>query len=212
MQQNRVYPLIALALALFFPLFIFRRIGPIDFWWWLSGNILLLSGLIFRTDTEYRRRIRADLGKSLPRWIAWGFISAFLLYLVFWIGNFVSRELFTFAGSGINHVYDFRQNADSARIVILMLLIIGPGEEIIWRGFIQHHFTRRFSPLTALIISTVLYTAIHLGSLNIMLILAALVCGAFWGILYERFQSIPLNVISHTVWDLLVFIIFPFSG
>jgi len=212
MSRNRFYFFIALALALFFPLFIFRRIGPFDFWWWLSANILLLTGLIFRIDTDYWRRIRVDLGKSLPRWIAWGFLSALLLYLAFWIGNFVSRELFTFAGPGINHVYDFRQNASSARIVILMLLIIGPGEELIWRGFIQHHFARRYPPLTAFLISTFLYTAIHLGSLNFMLILAALVCGAFWGILYGRFQSIVLNVVSHTVWDVLVFVIFPFSG
>jgi hypothetical protein len=43
-----------------------------------------------------------------------------------------------------------------------------------------------------------------------MLILAAAVCGVFWGWLYLRFRSPLLNVVSHAVWDLLVFVILPF--
>ena len=44
-----------------------------------------------------------------------------------------------------------------------------------------------------------------------MLLLAALVCGVFWGWLYIRFDSILLNAVSHTAWDVAVFLIFPFS-
>jgi membrane protease YdiL (CAAX protease family) len=43
-----------------------------------------------------------------------------------------------------------------------------------------------------------------------MLILAAAVCGVFWGGLYLRFRSPLLNIVSHTLWDLLVFVILPF--
>jgi membrane protease YdiL (CAAX protease family) len=45
---------------------------------------------------------------------------------------------------------------------------------------------------------------------NPMIILAAAVCGIFWGGLYLRFRSPVLNAVSHTVWDLLVFVILPF--
>ena len=52
----------------------------------------------------------------------------------------------------------------------------------------------------------------YLASGNIMLLLAAGVCGLFWGFLYLRTGSILLNVISHTVWDVAIFLIFPVSG
>ena len=40
---------------------------------------------------------------------------------------------------------------------------------------------------------------------------AALVCGAVWGGLYYRFKSPLLNVVSHTAWDVAVFLLFPFT-
>jgi len=42
-------------------------------------------------------------------------------------------------------------------------------------------------------------------------VLAAALCGVFWGYLYLRLRSVWLNVISHLVWDLAVFMFFPFS-
>lgn len=47
---------------------------------------------------------------------------------------------------------------------------------------------------------------------NPVLLLAALVCGLFWGLLYHFTKSLPLVVISHTAWDLLVFLVFPLGG
>ena len=45
-----------------------------------------------------------------------------------------------------------------------------------------------------------------------MLVLAAMVCGIFWGLLYLRFESPLINMVSHTVWDIAVFIVFPFAA
>jgi hypothetical protein len=50
-----------------------------------------------------------------------------------------------------------------------------------------------------------------LTSGNPVLVLAALVCGLWWGYQYLRFNSLLSNVISHLFWDLLVFIILPFG-
>jgi membrane protease YdiL (CAAX protease family) len=44
-----------------------------------------------------------------------------------------------------------------------------------------------------------------------MLILAALVCGIFWGSLFLKYRSPLMLIVSHTLWDLLVFIVLPFS-
>ncbi len=44
-----------------------------------------------------------------------------------------------------------------------------------------------------------------------MLVLAAAAAGLFWGFLYYRFGSVLLNAVSHTLWDLLIFLILPLA-
>jgi hypothetical protein len=62
------------------------------------------------------------------------------------------------------------------------------------------------------IFATVLYTVVHIATGNMVLVLAALICGLFWGWLYMRYQSMLINVISHTVWDIGVFLLLPFTA
>jgi len=50
---------------------------------------------------------------------------------------------------------------------------------------------------------------VHLTTGNPLLIGAALVAGLFWGGLYLWQGSILTIVVSHTLWDILVFLIFP---
>ena len=195
----------------FMPLFIFQRIGPFDFWWWMSANLFVLLIAASRIDTGYRELLAGDLMEGKIFKITVGLISAFLLYGVFYAGNVLSRELFHFAGREIGNVYAFRGDASPARIALLMTLVIGPGEELIWRGFVQRHLAGRFGDIRGLVFATLFYTGVHLFTGNIMLVLAALTCGAFWGVLYMKTGSMLVNCISHTAWDLAVFILFPFS-
>lgn len=199
------------SILLFLPLFILRGIGPFDFWWGLSFNLLLLIGIAVKIDPSFRRSILTDLRAGIPRKIALGFLSAAALYFIFFAGNIFSRELFPFAASNIAAVYDFKTGAAPARVWILMTLVIGPGEEIFWRGYLQRALSLRFGPTNGWLLATALYAGVHLAAGNVMLVVAALVCGLAWGWLYLRFGSILLNAISHTVWDVAVFLLFPFG-
>ena len=91
-----------------------------------------------------------------------------------------------------------------------MIFVIGPGEEIFWRASLQRLCMDRWGDAPGWFISVALYSLVHLGSGNLMLVLAAAVCGLFWGWLYRRYRSIILVAVSHTIWDILVFIIAPF--
>jgi len=62
----------------------------------------------------------------------------------------------------------------------------------------------------AFLISALLYTGVDILTMNFMLIIASLVCGLFWGYLYQRDKSIYPVIISHAVWDLTAFVILPF--
>lgn len=201
-----------LALSLFIPLFITRGIGEFDFWWWMAGNIAILLTMTAALDRGWRDEISSDLRERVIQKIGIGVLSALGLYVVFYTGNTVSRMLFTFAGSGIENVYAFKENVPLVRMALLMVCVIGPGEELFWRGFLQRRLQVEKGPFQGFLLATLLYTAVHLVSGNIMLVIAAAICGVFWGFLYLRAGSLLLNVISHTVWDVAIFLLFPVSG
>ena len=200
----------ALAAVLFIALFRLRRLGPLDFWAWLALDIVIVVGMSFIVDRGYFERLREDLRSALLRKAALGVASAAVLYAVFAVGHIVALRIFPFAASGISNVYALKAGVPTLRVVLLIGLIIGPGEELFWRGFLQEQTGRTTRRTFGFALTALLYTAVHLASGNIMLVLAAAVCGVFWGWLYLRFRSPVLNVVSHTLWDLMVFVLFPF--
>lgn len=214
MLQNKssklFFPVTILAILMFLPLFVIQKIGPLDFWWWMSANLIILISLGALTDKLFVKRIGADLKQRLFNKILWGLLSAGLLYLIFWLGNFLIRWILDFAGEDISNVYAFKGNASKLRIGLLMLLIIGPGEELFWRSYMQGNLMQRYGKLTGFILATLVYTLIHIATGNLVLILAALAGGVFWGWLYMKYQSITINAISHIAWDISVFLLFPF--
>ena len=203
--------IITLSLIFFIPLFVFREIGAFDFWWWMSANIIVMISLAILMDPEYLNILKHDFRNKTWRKIIYGILSAAILYLVFWIGNYLSRRWFGFAGEGIQNVYEFKGDAAFYRILVLMALIIGPGEEIFWRGILQRWLGNRFGQFSGFMAATLIYTGVHVFSFNPMLILAAFVAGMFWGFMYYRYKSLLANVVSHTLWDVAVFLVFPFS-
>ncbi len=211
-SNSKLVLITALAALIFSPLFIFRSIGPFDFWYWMSTNLIVVISLGLITDPSYRRMLRDDISGKIPYKIIIGFASAAVLYLVFYLGNMLSRMWFDFAGEGIANVYAFKGDAEAIRIGLLMLLVIGPGEELFWRGFLQRHFAARFGPWAGFLLGTLIYTGVHVFTGNLMLIVAALVAGLFWGWMYLRYRSMVMNVVSHTVWDIAVFLILPFMA
>ena len=198
------------AACLFIALFRFRRLGPLDFWAGLSAAVALITVLAFVVDKGYGRRLGDDLRTGLVRKAVIGVASAAVLYGVFAAGREAAVAVFPFAAGGIGRVYALGSGAPVVRLVLLIGLVIGPGEELFWRGFFQERAAAGTTRKSGFALTSLLYTSVHLASANPMLILAAAVCGLFWGWLYDRFRSPLLNVVSHTLWDLAVFVVFPF--
>lgn len=209
--MNRSWIIIFSALILYTPLFIFKSVGPVDFWLWMTLIVTVLLALMIILDWAWPGWCARNIKTHFFRTTGIGLLAAATLYAIFYAGNEFSRILFPFASGNIQDVYLLKQGASVWRIGLLISLLIGPAEELIWRTFVQEKLSRHMTGLKAGLVTTFFYTAIHFGSGNVMLILAALVCGLFWGALYFRFKSVWANVISHTIWDLAVFLIFPFE-
>jgi len=177
-----------------------------------AGGLALAVILLY---SDIRTQLLGDrsrgAGDRTKTWKALGIgiISAFILYGIFWAGNILAQRLFGFAASDIESVYDFKSGTPVWIIGLLIACIIGPAEEIFWRGFVQSRISMKMHKW-GWILAAFIYAGVHLASVNVMLVLAALICGLFWGWLYHRFQSLHLNIISHVVWDLMVFLLLPF--
>ncbi len=200
-----------LAVLSFSVMFIFRQVGQFDFWWWMSSNLVVILSLTFAFDKENFHQLKLDLASSFGSKVLKGLFFALILFIVFYFGNILIRYLIAAAGEGIAQVYGFKQEAPAWRIALLMLLIIGPGEELFWRGFLQRRLQLKLGLNAGFLLATVLYTAVHFFTGNMVLVLAALTCGLFWGWLYKKYNSMTINIVSHTVWDILVFILLPFN-
>lgn len=138
-----------------------------------------------------------------------GLASAAVLYVVFYFGDFFSSLLFDFAKEQVGNIYQMKEGENPLFLSLLLVFLVGPAEEIFWRGYVQRTLGPKYGEWTALIVTTLIYTLVHIWSFNFMLIMAAMVCGAFWGLLYKYNKNLVTLIISHAVWDVSVFILFP---
>ena len=161
-----------------------------------------------------------------------GIVAAAALYLAFWIGHYLSTLILPFAGSQIDSIYSIKAGQNPLLVGVLLVCIIGPAEEVFWRGFVQYRLNRWWqgrkglkdgvimyngfkiashSAVIGFILTAALYAAVHMPSMNLMLIAASALCGGFWGLLFGMTRSLWPCIISHALWDVTIFIIFPIS-
>jgi len=204
---KKIMPAIIIAAILWFFMFSPWTKDYLNFWVGMSvsAGILSLMGLYIQ-----RKNLKELFDFKLSH-IYIGIASAIALYLIFYIGNYISKIIFPFAPTEVNNIYNNKVQANYIIISLLLLFWIGPAEEIFWRGFVQYNFLKKYSALTSLITSSIIYSLVHIWSFNFMLVMAALVCGLFWGYLFNRYRSIIPVLVSHSIWDFLIFILIPIS-
>ena len=178
----------------------------VSFWWMMTGSALTLTILSSFVNPKWWKRVNWSTSNILM-----GIAIAIALWGVFWIGDKVSSWMFpTFARPQVNLIYVMKAGESPLLLSVLLLFLIGPAEEIFWRGYVQERLSRRFSPNLGFLIATACYTLVHIASFNFMLIMASLVCGISWGGLYRLFpHRFSAIILSHALWDVAVFIWFP---
>ncbi|MCL4426706.1 MAG: lysostaphin resistance A-like protein [Firmicutes bacterium] len=176
----------------------------VNFWAGMSLATFLLAALAV---LDRRRRLRLDFKASS---LFWASAIILALYLIFWVGNWLVATFLGQLAPQIGDIYGLKHQGRDLFIALGLLFVIGPGEEIFWRGYLQESLMERWGPATGYFLATALYTLVHLWSGNFMLVLAAGVAGAAWGLVYWRFRNLWPGIISHAVWDVLAFVILPY--
>ena len=205
---------IALAFVLWTLMFSPWTASFIPFWPTMCVSALILSTLAFlfteRTPREPKTDNKVQILRLWMENILIGIAIAAVLWGVFWVGDKVSQWMFpSFARTQVNSIYGMKTDINPWLLSCLLLFLIGPAEELFWRGYVQKALMKRWN-IWGAVLAIALYALVHLFSLNFMLIMAALVCGVVWGGLFYLFpRRFPALVISHALWDAAVFVWFP---
>ena len=208
MKKDRFRPMVVLTTILLATLFWFVTfyLTWSIFWIKISFSAASLAALSLLLRPVPREKLAFN-----TRAIIIGLISAAILYFIFWSGKAISTALFPSAGQQIGGIYDKGTGTPMWVIALLLFFITGPCEELYWRGYLQDNLMKRFGPWQGWVLATTIYAGVHIWSFNFMLIGAAAVAGAFWGVMYWRLKNLGPVIISHSVWSMVIFAVFPMS-
>jgi len=197
---------ILIAFCLWFVMFSPWTSSYLNFWVSMLFSASILLFMSFTLKKDWKNEFRFNWKSILL-----GVVSTGLLWLIFYIGNYISTLLFDFAKPQISSIYSLRDGTKSVFIASELFLVVGPAEVIFWQGLVQSKMMEEIGDLKGFILTTLIYSIVHIFSFNFMLVMAAMVCGAFWGFMYMIFKPrnlVPL-LISHALWDVMVFIVLP---
>ncbi len=227
---------ILVAALLWFSMFSPWTAPYLNFWIAMSASAVILVSLSAKSTEKLLGKGEITLRNTLI-----GVVSATMLWGIFWIGNLLATRWFGFAGTQIAGIYAMKEGSAPVMIALLLLLLIGPAEEVFWRGYIQNFISEIFyrhvgykqivsgpdtetcdterrntckaatfvRSLIPVALTAIVYSLAHIWSFNFMLVMAALVCGVFWGLQYRIHHNLWSLIVSHALWDAAVFIVFP---
>lgn len=92
---------------------------------------------------------------------------------------------------------------------LLLIFIIAVGEEIFWRGYVQQYLKLYMKPSLSILATSFLFAISLAISGFIPGVFAAIVVGLILGALYEWKKSLPLIIVAHIVFVILLFLVLP---
>ena len=140
----------------------------VNFWWMMTGSALTLSVFATLFSPGWWREVKWSISNVLL-----GVGIAVALWMIFWVGDKVSTWMFDFARPQVELIYGMKTGENPWLLSILLLILIGPAEEIFWRGYVQNALSKRWSPNVGFIVATLVYALVHIWSFNFMLVMAA---------------------------------------
>lgn len=172
------------------------------FWYLYTASILFF--ISFAIVVEKKKIKQSSLSNGV-----YGVTSGILLFMLFALGNYLIDVMnISSLSKDVAQLYKSYSPTLMWHYIVLFVVII-PGEETFWRGFIQKKVSEHFNAQLTIIISTILYALPMLYSQNYALVLAGVVAGFIWSCLFHWKKSLVLVVISHIIFDTFLLILFP---
>ena len=150
--------------------------------------------------------LRTRIGR---REVAFGFGSAAVLYGTFKLGDRFARRYVPGGDRQIRQIYGLRELRPRQETALRLVAVIGPAEELFWRGLVQEALMRHYGRWRGAALAAVVYSSVHVTTGNFTLMGAAGVAGAHWCALYAAGVPMGALIVSHSAWDVWVFLLQP---
>ena len=178
--------------------------GPRErFWQRMTLTGLSLGSLALLTSRSARR---TRIG---PGEVVLGLASAASLYATFRVGDTFARRFVPGGDAQIRDIYTLRTLRPRPEIAARLATIIGPAEELFWRGLVQEALMDRVGRWRGSALAAMAYGGVHIVTGNFTLFGAAGIAGAHWCLLYAAGVPLGALVVSHVTWDVWIFLVQP---
>lgn len=174
------------------------------FWSRMTMTGLGLGAYALAARPDLPRRIRVG-----PREAVLGLAAAGSLYGTFALGDRFARRFVPSGERDIADIYELRGLRPAAEIAVRLATVIGPAEEVFWRGFVQDALMARLGRWPGAAAAAMAYGGVHLVTGNFTLFGAATVAGAEWCALYAAGMPLGALLVSHVTWDIWIFLLQP---
>lgn len=151
--------------------------------------------------------------------VRWGWPT--LGHVALMIGGFVALFLVNVGAGLIATTFGF-ESADNAVVVAgnenpelflymipITVLLVAPGEELIFRGVVQGWFRRAYGVVPGILLASAIFGAIHfvavLGDGALVYIVVAAGLGIVLGAIYEYTENIVVPIVVHGLYNALLF-------
>lgn len=159
----------------------------------------------------FARGVVAPLLRPSWRVLVWGMGATVVMVAVTYGLWPLLRQAFAGLGAGVGTLYDTFRAPEPLWVTRALLPFIIVAEELVWRGVVLEALSRRMAAAAAVFASSAVYAAAHAPAGSVLLTALALVCGLFWSGLRVRTGSLLPGLVSHLVWDTLLFVIWPLA-
>jgi uncharacterized protein len=178
--------------------------GPRERFWQRMTLTGLGLGTFALLTSKPARRVRLGVPEVLM-----GFASAAVLYVTFRFGDRFARGNVPGGDADIRDIYTLRTLRPQGEIAARLATVIGPAEELFWRGLVQAALMRRLGRWRGAVAATLAYGGVHVVTGNFTLFGAATVAGAHWCALYAAGVPLGALIVSHVSWDVWIFLVQP---
>lgn len=175
-----------------------------QFWPRMTATGVGLGSFALLTSRPSRAALR------IRTWhVPLGLASAGLLYATFQVGDRFARRFVPGGDRQIREIYALRELRPRGEIAARLATIVGPAEEMFWRGLVQSALMRLFGRWRGAALASLAYAGVHVTTGNFTLLGAAGVAGAQWCLLYAAGMPLGVLVVSHVTWDVYIFLVAP---
>lgn len=141
-------------------------------------------------------------------WVGGGLVALFVVYLV---GTAAMSVLGIESGESVIAQQGEANPVYFLYLTVVTIVLVGPAEELIFRGIVYGELRRLWGPIPAIIGSSAVFASIHLWSFSgagmLISLLMVFLLGSVLAAIYERSGNLIVVAVAHGLFNAVQFVV-----